>query len=65
MSGKFEGIHNQFHADIEAALRGVARKYGIGFHGVGIAPKQESLIVISRFHGEFKPIHNTEGKETV
>lgn len=53
MPGKLEGIHRQFHTDIEAALRGVARKYGIGFHGVGIAPQQESIIIISRFHGEY------------
>jgi hypothetical protein len=47
-----QGPHNDFKKDVELALATVAAKYGFELKGVGIAPKDRSVVVITRFAGE-------------
>lgn len=50
MSAK-DPVHVMFRQDVETALRQVAEKYNLTLRGTGIAPQNESLVVIARFGG--------------
>lgn len=52
MSAK-DQVHVMFKQDVDAALRQVAEKYNLAIKGTGIAPQNESLVVIARFGGEY------------
>ena len=47
-----KAVHNSFKVDAEVALRKIALKYNIGLESLGVAAKDDAVIVVAKFSGE-------------